>query len=159
MFHDRFKRVELDKVYGSRFAEDKSCSERLQRKSWVSSPIEYCSHRTLFNFSEQKSNHLGILNSVRFIIREFKVGKEKKSLPKKGIHEHFSAPKWISSDYQAASLQCTASPREGNLGTTEMWQKLPADSPKKGSAWGNPPYWKKAKVEAFVNTCTFRSLF
>ena len=156
MFHDRFKSAELDKVYSSRFAEDKSFSERLQRKSWVSSPIEYCSHRTLFNYSKQKSNHLGIINSVRFIIREVKVGKEKKGLPKKEIHEPFRAPKCISS---SVTSLCTASPREGNLGTTEMWQKLPADSPKKASAWGNPPYWKKAKVEAFVNTCTFRSLF
>ena len=60
-----------------------------------------------------------------------------------------------------ASLS-SASPREGNLGTTgttEIQQKLPADSLIKASARDNPPYWKKAKVEAFVNTCTFRSLF
>ena len=47
----------------------------------------------------------------------------------------------------------------GTTGTTEIQQKLPADSLIKASARDNPPYWKKAKVEAFVNTCTFRSLF
>ena len=101
MFHDRFKRAELDKVCGSRFAEDKSCSERLQRKSWVSSPIEYCSHRTLFNYSKQKSNHLGIINSVRFIIREVKVRKEKKKLTKERNPRTFAR----QNVYQAASLR------------------------------------------------------
>ena len=101
MFHDRFQKAELDRqslvrrktfVLSELFAED---------KSFRNAYSQYFSHRTLFNYSKQKSNHLGIINSVRFIIREVKVRKNKKNAYQRKESTNVSARQ---NAYQAASL-------------------------------------------------------